>query len=94
MICSMSENINTHYKPANGKYFGGWSDLPGELQYIGPLEHYLIKKHGGDYEIHKTEPILNDWGELEYYDNGVMMRKYKLVMISYDKGISWKCLID
>ena len=84
---------HTPHSPANGTYFGPWCIADGTLEYIGPLEHYLHKTCEGDYEIYKTNPILNDWNELQFYDNGAMIRKYKLILISYDKGASWRCLI-
>lgn len=83
-----------HYSPANGKYFGPWPIQAGVLEYIGPLEHYLHKTVDGDYEIYKTNPILNDWNELQFYGDGSMIRKYKLILISYDNRVSWKSLID
>ena len=88
------KNIQTHYLPANGKYYGPWCINGGTLEYVGPLEHYLHETKHSDYEIYITSPKLNHNNEFQYNDMGVMLRNYKLILISYDKGITWKCLID
>lgn len=88
------KTIQTNHVQANGRYYGPWCIEGGILEYIGPLEHYLHETLCGDYMIYMTTPMFNDWGELEFYSDGVMMRKYKLILISYDKGTTWRSLID
>ena len=88
------KHIQTRHMAANGKYFGPWCIENGVLEYIGPLEHYLHETKCGDLKIYTTKPILDKYNKIQFHENGVIIRNYKLILISYDKGISWKSLID
>ena len=86
--------IHTQANMVNGQYHGPWCIENGSLEYIGPYEHYLHETIHGDYEIYATSPILNELGKIQFNKQSVIMRKYKLILISYDKGSSWRYLND